>query len=78
MTLALARSFVGLKEDLTAKNIYFVTNDSRQSTSLSALIIKHGMVGSWQHSIYPNPADPSNVERLRGLFKEIFNRYLNG
>lgn len=78
LTLALARSFVGLNKDLTAKDIYFVTNDSRSSTSLSALIIKHGGVGSWQSGIYPNPVNASDVERLRGLFKEIFNRYLNG
>lgn len=78
LNISLARSFVGLDKDLGVKNAYFVTNDSRTSTSLGTLIIKHGKVGSWQASIYPNPYNSTDVDRLRGLFKEIFNRYLNG
>jgi len=78
MKLPLARSFVGLNEDLAVENVYFVTNDSRASTSLSVLIIKHGSFGCWQSGIYPNPFNNTDVERLRGLFKEIFNQYLNG
>ena len=77
LQLSLARSFVGLNKDLAAENVYFVTNDSRSSTSLSTLIIKHGDFGSWQSGIYPNPFDNTDIERLRGLFKEIFNQYLN-
>lgn len=78
MKLALARSFVGLDADLSGKVVSsFVTNDTRASSSLSALIINRVGFGSWQSGIYPNPSDPKDIERLRGLFQEIFNQYLN-
>lgn len=86
MKLSLARSFVGLNKDLATENVCFVTNDPRGTptpgnapTSLSRLITKHskGKFGCWQSGIDPNPSNIVNVERLQGLFQEVFNQYLN-
>jgi hypothetical protein len=76
LDIDLARSFIGLVTDLVlgAKNAFFVTN--KASNSPAKLLSKQGKRLSWQPRIYPNPLDDNDVNRLRGLFKDVFKVYL--
>jgi hypothetical protein len=70
----LARSFIGLVQDLGTKDAFFVTN--KDSPSPAKLLSNQGKRLNWQPSIYPNPVDTNAVDRIRGLFKDVFKHYL--
>lgn len=69
LNLGLARSFVGLGVDMTAKNTVFVTNTSSPSVEklLSARERK------WGNLVYPGATN--EIERLRSEFQSIFKYF---
>ena len=79
LDISLARSFIGLVADCEVDKAFFVTN--KASSSPAKLLTKQANQGkrlSWQPRIYPNPLDDNDVNRIRGLFKDVFNLYLDG
>jgi len=71
----LARSFIGLVSDLSVDNAFFTTN--KASGSPAKLLTNQGKRLSWQPRIYPNPLDDNDINRLRGMLKEVFKNYLD-
>lgn len=69
LQLHLARSFLGLASDLSAKNPMFVTNSS--SGSIEKLLSGHGR--EWEHNLTPNAI--REVMRLRHKFQDAFQHY---
>lgn len=69
LQLHLARAFLGLASDLSAKNQMFVTNSS--SESIEKLLSGHGK--QWEHNLTPNAT--REVMRLRHKFQEAFQHY---
>lgn len=69
LQLHLARSFLGLLSDLSAKEALFVTNSS--SESVEKLLSARGR--DWEHDVTPSAA--LEVSRLRHAFQEGFKHY---
>ena len=64
--LKLAREFLGLGDDLSSKNGFFVTNSS--SLSVEKLLSARGR--KWAHRVYP--ASSIDAERVRNEFQTAF------
>jgi hypothetical protein len=69
LQLHLARSFLGLLSDLSAKEALFVTNSS--SESVEKLLSARGR--DWEHDVTPGAT--LEVSRLRHAFQEGFKHY---
>jgi hypothetical protein len=69
LQLHLARTFLGLAADLSAKNPMFVTNSS--SESIEKLLSGHSK--NWEHNLTPNAT--REVMRLRHKFQAVFQHY---
>jgi hypothetical protein len=69
LPLGLARSFIGLESDLSARDCYFVVNTSSASVEkLLASKRRH-----WEHQIIPSSTN--TVSRLRSSFQTAFNNF---
>jgi len=66
LQLNLARSFIGLTTDLSAKQPFFVTNNSSQS--VEKLLSARGR--AWDHNI--TPTSSVEIDRLRSKFQTAF------
>lgn len=69
LQLSLARAFIGLTSDLSAKNSLFATNTA--SDSLEKLL--SGRKHEWEHNLAPR--SPVQVGRLRGKFQTAFQHF---
>jgi hypothetical protein len=69
LNLGLARAFIGLGTDVTAKNTFFVSNTS--SASVERLLTARGR--NWGHQVFPGSA--INVDRLRNEFQSAFKYF---
>lgn len=69
LSLGLARSFIGLGADVTAKNTFFMTNMS--SPSVEKLLTARGR--KWGHRVFP--ASTVDVERMRNEFQSAFKYF---
>lgn len=69
LQLLLARAFMGLVDDLSAKNTIFVSNS--QSESLEKLLTDHRQ--NWEHNLVPTATN--EVARLRHEFQKAFKNY---
>ena len=69
LQLYLARAFLGLLTDLSAKDAIFVSNVS--SNSVEKLLSGRGR--KWEHSVIPSAT--REVDRLRHKFQEAFKQY---
>jgi hypothetical protein len=69
LQLHLARSFLGLLSDLSAKDGLFVSNNS--SNSIEQLL--SGRKRKWEHNLIPNAT--LEVNRLRHEFQSSYKRY---
>lgn len=67
--LHLARGFMGLCTDLTARNVYFVTNT--ESATAERLLSHHRR--NWERRVEPRNA--REVERLRNTFQTAFRNF---
>ncbi len=78
LRLYLARQFIGLVADLSVKDTYFVTNST--SSTVAKLLISRGKRLRWEPDTIPDTTSIAinAVNRLRGLFKELFKDYLGG
>lgn len=72
LQLLLARAFMGLADDLSAKKVIFVSNSSSASVEKLLTVRKH----SWEHNLVPT-AD-NEVSRLRHEFQAAFKAYKAG
>ena len=71
LNLGLARSFIGLGSDVTAKRMYFVTNTS--SLSVEKLLTARSQ--NWANQIYPGSTN--EIDKLRSGFQTAFKYYLS-
>jgi hypothetical protein len=69
LQLSLARAFIGLTSDLSAKNSLFATNTV--SDSLEKLL--SGRKHEWEHNLAPRSL--VQVDRLRGKFQTAFQHF---
>jgi hypothetical protein len=69
LQLGLGRSFMGLVDDLSAKNPIFVTNSS--SESIEKLLSRRRR--NWERNV--NPSSSTEVSRLRHFFQESFKKW---
>lgn len=69
LQLYLARAFIGLTTDLSAKKPVFVTNS--YSDSVEKLLSGHRI--DWEHKLAPNAG--VKIARLRNLFQGAFQHY---
>ena len=69
LQLHLARSFIGLASDLSAKKPIFVTNSA--SDSLEKLLSGHDR--NWEHNLIPSSS--REVSRLRHEFQSAFKKF---
>jgi len=65
----LARSFIGLAADLSGVSCHFVSNI--QTDAVDKLL--NSEQKKWEYNIVPGM--PSDVERLRNSFREVFKKY---
>jgi hypothetical protein len=71
LQLHLARGFVGLVADISAKNPFFVTNTSSASVEK---LLSHRVRNGWERDITPTCAN-SEVDRLVNAFRKAFMNY---
>ena len=71
LQLHLARSFIGLVQDLSAKEPFFVSNTN--SNSVERLLSKR--VNNWERDISPTSSN-GEVDRLFGVFRNVFKNYV--
>ncbi len=69
LALHLAREFIGLTTDISAKSPIFVSNSS--SSSLEKLLSSRGK--EWEHNLSPN--ESATVERMCNKFRTSFQHF---
>lgn len=69
LSLALARSFLGLGVDMTARATFFVTNS--ESRSVEKLLSARNR--NWESLLFPGSTVA--VERMRNQFQDVFKNY---
>ncbi len=69
LQLHLARAFIGLVSDMSAKNPIFVTNSASESLE-KLLTARHE---HWEHNVIPSAS--LEVSRLRHKFQEAFKKF---